>query len=336
VAEELDRHADHDPSRVAALVDRSAETRDPVARAWIASCPACADLYADLLVLTVSMDALPRPTRPRDYTITASQAARLSDEVERHAGHDPLLVAGLLDRMADSADRSAAERLIATCAACAEMHSDLLAISSGIQAMGAPARTREFTLTVGDAARLRPSGLRRYLAGLGTSRDRVTRPLAIGFTTLGLVGVLVAGAPAMLPVGSATSGTTHDAAGAPAEGVGAARVPAGGASSMTTSEGSSIPPAFIIAPESADAVKASPPTAQSENQDLAPDVAGGNGESRDTAGELPQPEPNGSTAEPAETGSATSTRAMLLSATFLAVGIGLFAARWGARRLRHG
>ncbi|MGK2849830.1 MAG: hypothetical protein ACSLFN_02815, partial [Candidatus Limnocylindrales bacterium] len=41
--------------------------------------------------------------------------------------------------------------------------------------------------------------LTRWLRRIGSSRDTLTRPLAIGFTTLGLAGLLVATVPGALP-----------------------------------------------------------------------------------------------------------------------------------------
>jgi hypothetical protein len=68
-----------------------------------------------------------------------------------------------------------------------------------------PARTRDFTLTTSDAARLRGSRWRRLIAAIGSSRDVFSRPLAIGLTTLGVAGLLVASVPMPFGAGGATA-----------------------------------------------------------------------------------------------------------------------------------
>ena len=57
-----------------------------------------------------------------------------------------------------------------------------------------------------DAGRAFERGLRRLLRSIGSARDTVTRPLAIGLTTFGLVGVLVGTVPGALTLGDAASG----------------------------------------------------------------------------------------------------------------------------------
>ena len=78
----------------------------------------------------------------------------MADEAGPHAGHDPLLVACLLDADAAPAERADAEALIAACAECAALHADLLALSSATRAIPVPPRPRDFRLTTADAARL--------------------------------------------------------------------------------------------------------------------------------------------------------------------------------------
>ena len=124
-----------------------------------------------------------------------------------HGGHDRLLIAATVGRGALAvAPPSLARALLAACTECARLHADLLALALALPIATTPARPRDFTLTAADAERLRPRGLRRWLALIGTSRDTITRPLAIGFTTLGLAGLLVATVPGALP-GSGDSAT---------------------------------------------------------------------------------------------------------------------------------
>ena len=116
-----------------------------------------------------------------------------------HAAHDLALVAEAADRGGRLPGAQAA------CPDCLALHADLVLIAAALPDSAVPARPRDFTLTADDAARLRPAGWRRWFATLGTSRDAVSRPLAIGLTTLGLAGLLVATIPGALPGGSATS-----------------------------------------------------------------------------------------------------------------------------------
>ncbi len=122
-----------------------------------------------------------------------------------HAAHDLLLVA-------EAADRDG--RLPASLAACAEcqaLHTDLVALAAAVPTAALPARPRDYALTEADAARLRPAGWRRWLAAIGTSRDAVTRPLAVGLTTIGLAGLLVATVPGALSSGASTAGAAPSA-----------------------------------------------------------------------------------------------------------------------------
>ena len=85
---------------------------------------------------------------------------------------------------------------VGTCPACGALHGDLLAIRAALRHAWIPIRPRDLHLTAADAARLRPTSLWRRLVGaVGTSRDAVTRPLALTFTSLGFVGVLLTAVP---------------------------------------------------------------------------------------------------------------------------------------------
>lgn len=129
-----------------------------------------------------------------------------------HARHDPALIAALADRDAADALRPVeldlARAQLERCAHCAALHRDLVDLLAGLQLASTPSRPRDFRLTAADAARLQPRGLRGFLRTIGSARDGLTRPLAIGLTTLGLVGVLVGTVPGALPLsgGGATAG----------------------------------------------------------------------------------------------------------------------------------
>jgi hypothetical protein len=120
-----------------------------------------------------------------------------------HARHDHFAIA-------DSIGGGTLPATIGTCPACRALHIDLLTLHGAIRAAWAPRRTRDLRLTVVDAARLRRRLWRRMLEMIGTPRDVLTRPLALSFTSLGLVGLL-------LPAVPAGSSMSAGSAAAPAE-----------------------------------------------------------------------------------------------------------------------
>jgi hypothetical protein len=73
-----DRHDDHDTGLVAALAagDATGADRDQ-ATELVRTCPACAALREDLVLLAAATRALPAPRRTRDYRLSEAQAARL-------------------------------------------------------------------------------------------------------------------------------------------------------------------------------------------------------------------------------------------------------------------
>lgn len=230
-----------------------------------------------------------------------------------HAAHDPLAVA-------EAADRGG--RLpagLASCAECTALHADLVAIAAAVPTAALPPRPRDFTLTPADAARLRPGGWRRLLAAIGSSRDVVTRPLAIGFTTLGLAGLLVATVPGALPGGGAASAPVGEGAG------GSTQV------EMPASEPSAAPMMLSAAPESA-------PSAAVESTD-----DGGVFSGIDT--EEPAASPTGDVAARADASAAPEEMAdlrdaasntstlVIVAGACLVIGLGLFSLRWSVRRL---
>lgn len=179
------------------------------------------------------------------WTCSVAEGAR-----SRHQRHDGLLIAAALDDGAVTRP-SLANTLLATCLDCARLHADLLSLALALPAASTPARPRDFTLTQADAERLRPRGLRRWLGLIGTSRDTITRPLAIGFTTLGLAGLLVATVPGALPGSGAPSAEVAAGnAGAPRREIQSAASPSGAADHILSTPDSpaadeAVPPAFV-------------------------------------------------------------------------------------------
>ena len=109
-----------------------------------------------------------------------------------HAGHDPLRVAEAVDRGAQLAP------MLDFCARCVSLYVDLTALTAALPMSAVPVRPRSFTLTADDARRLLPPGWRGWWSAVGSARDTMTRPLAIGITTLGLAGLLMTAAPTLL------------------------------------------------------------------------------------------------------------------------------------------
>ena len=105
---------------------------------------------------------------------------------------------------------------------------DLVAIRTATVTLPTPPRVDDYQLTPDDAARLRPGGWRRLVAAIGSGRAAFTRPLAVGLTTLGLAGLLVATVPSVL-TGTTPLGPTAGAASAPQANEGAEDSSTGGA-----------------------------------------------------------------------------------------------------------
>lgn len=349
-------HAEHDPELIAVLLDQKAPDAERAnAQARTETCSDCRALLADLVSLAAATVALPTPTRPREFTLTPDVAARLrrdvageltpaADRLSRemihstsgHAAHDRILIASLVDRSIGDAERALAERQVDDCRACAQLHEELVALAMATRALPAPARTRDFTLSPDDAARLHGSAWRRLIAAIGSSRDVFSRPLAIGFTTLGLAGLLVATVP--MPFGGATGGAAQRLApvGAPV-GDNAAGSEAN-PEFMTQASGAPLDPAASGPAIAAAGPSAAPseateaaPAAPPEN----PDVLFDGAESSQLPGELDASrqlyfDDLGSD------GAFVASPMLIVAALLLLVGLGLFGLRWTARRLGDG
>jgi len=350
-------HVGHGPEQIAALLDRDLPGAERAAGiALVESCTECRVLLTELRALSSATVALPTPARPRDFTLTPEAAAGLSvthagepvaaaarltvemiHSTQNHEAHDRLLIASLVDRSISDTERARAEAQVTACAACAQLHEELVALAAATRALPVPPRMRDFTLTPADAARLRGSPWRRLIAAIGSTRDVFSRPLAIGFTTLGLAGLLVATVPmpfgtggatsaerALQPIGAAAedgaaeSGSGEEFA-APAS---AAPAPVASSPAMAATGPSTAPSAALEA-----APAASP-------EDLAPDVLFEGGESSPLPGE---PAANRNLAQlDLDTGGFAPSPMVVVAGLLLLVGLGLFGLRWAARRLGDG
>lgn len=155
-----------------------------------------------------------------------------------HADHD-------LEVLAAAADRSGRlDGFMAACAECLGMVTDLRALAAATPGSAIPRRPHDYRLTMERAVRLRRRGWRRLLEAVGTSRDAISRPLALSLTTLGLAGMLLASVPAGLPFAAADqrdlAAPVHTVDVLDSEGSGMAMQPTGG-------DGAAVPPAGPVA-----------------------------------------------------------------------------------------
>ena len=255
----------------------------------------------------------------------------------RHEAHDRLLIANLVDRSVDEAERSRAEELLAACHECERLYDDLVALSAATRAMAVPSRPRDFMLTDADAERLRVRGWRRLLGAIGSSRDAFSRPLAVGLTTLGLAGLMVATVPSFfLASGGATSGpelmSTEQAVGDAA---------AGGAPPEVISMAPEAPAASgQSGPAAAAAPSAAPGAFPQPTDDPFAERAGDDGQVFYGSETSPLPgEPDGrdmAAPNPTSEGPLTRTTTIALASALLVIGLLLFGLRWTARRLGDG
>jgi len=234
-----------------------------------------------------------------------------------HAAHDPTWMAALASREPDlsPAERTRAQAALESCGPCADLFADLVAVPAAIPSAETQARPRDFTLTPADAARLRPRGLRRLFKAIGSARDGVTFPLAMGLTTMGIAGLLLATIP------SAFSG-------------------AGGATSDTLSAVGEAAPMPAPASAAPAASAAAAPAAQATDLDrfsgapTSETAEGGEvftGDDGDPALEMRL---DAAATLEAIRDDATGRSALLVAAaTLLIAGLGLFLLRWSARRL---
>lgn len=227
-----------------------------------------------------------------------------SPSASPHASHDTMVVAALAARAPELSDPELerGRELIATCSGCADLLADLVSLQTALPTTSTPVRPRDLRLTADDAARLHRSGWRRVLGFFGSARDGVSRPLAVGLTTLGLAGLLVASLPSMFMAGGAASAPSPVDAG-----FGQAAAPA--AESYQTDGASA---AASGAPEEEVFSGGEPEQVEAER-----DIAGADDPAISVEGTGPP-------------------MLSVVAGLLLIAGLGLFVLRWSARRLLHG
>lgn len=257
-----------------------------------------------------------------------------SGEPADHAAHDHYLVAALADRTDDALDpdtAALAREQVATCSVCAALHADLVALAAAMPTSAVPPRPRDFSLTPADADRLRAGGWRRWFGFFGSPRDAFSRPLALGLTTLGIAGLLVANVPGAVPgLGAgATSGVAAPAVTAEAMPFGAAESAAPAAEPFATE----VPAALGAAP-SPDATE-DLFSGQGYDTSGGSDTSGG-GDTGGGASAAPIARDNAAIAEdgaPVRDDASGLSALVVVAGAMLIAGLGLFLLRWTGRRL---
>jgi len=258
---------------------------------------------------------------------------------DNHDRHDRFLVAALAAGDLEAQALTDAEELVASCSDCSELLADLRSIAAAAAALPLLPRSTDFRLSPETAERLGARGWRGFLVQLADSRFGFSRPLAVGLTTLGLVGVIAGsipgsmggasygGAPALPAVGNNDSAISsqRDAAGAavpPASPVPAARQPL--PSPLTVSLGSPAPTSLAPLPTSAaEADRSSAPPSSLFGGYVAassPPAKAAEGPSNDLL---------------SSSGTSGPPPLLLASLVLLLVGLGILGAQWAATRLTN-
>lgn len=252
-----------------------------------------------------------------------------------HTRHDPELIAALAAREPDlpAHDLVAVRELVETCPDCRDLLADLLALQVALPATGTPARPRDFTLTAADAQRLSGSGWRRVLGFFGSSRDAFSRPLAIGFTTFGVVALLVTALPSVPLGGTGGAAVLSTVGNAIPEGVGgeapsaaAAAAPSAAASAAAAEKGPSPAPGASDAHDR-QSVTAEPYGGTPDDGGVFTGSNEGTGDAQGTTEEA-----SGDSGLLSLGGDDGLSLGIVIAGLSLIIGFGLFALRWTSRR----
>lgn len=245
---------------------------------------------------------------------------------DRHAAEHALAIAALQAGDLSGAELARAEKLRASCPDCAALYADLGTLRSAVRAMPVAPRRRDFRLTEEDAARLQPTGWRRFVGWLAAPRSSV-RPLATGLATLGLAGLLLTTIPGLTLFGSANVATAPASEAA----TGSSRAEmAPGAATEEPKAGTLAAPTQIPPPSAVPAANA--PEGPAAEPSPGGGVTGpGQVDASTDQGATPD-ELSRDTPETAGGGTTAPDYAALASIVLLAAGLGLLAARWAARR----
>jgi hypothetical protein len=254
-----------------------------------------------------------------------------------HARHDRDLVAALAAREPQLADPEldAARELVQRCTECRDLLADLVALQAAAPQMATPPRPRDFTLTEADARRLRPRGWRAALGFIGSARDGISRPLAIGFTTIGMVALLVTALPS-IPLGGSGGQTILSTVGNAVPAAGAEVSQAAASSAPSAAPAPAAQPAASAASEYVASPAASQPTSATfdkMNSSAEPYGTAGQRESvfsGEDEGSTDQLTGDTNVLSVGEEGGLSL--GVVIAGICLIIGLGLFALRWTSRR----
>ena len=253
-----------------------------------------------------------------------------------HARHDLSIVAVLAARPTDldEKDSAAARAQVASCSTCADALADLLALQTTLPETATPPRPRDFRLTPADAQRLHRSGWRRFLGYFGSPRDGFSRPLAIGLTTLGLAGILLASIPSTFIGGSGAAAPANEAAPiqqaapAPAASVpGTDRTALGAA--LPSAAASALTEVAAAAPSASTVLGGAAPSTSTEAASASTDVQVFTGGNPDEVA----PYLTGGNDSALRDDTTGFSALLVVGGVLLIAGLGLFALRWSGRRL---
>jgi hypothetical protein len=263
-----------------------------------------------------------------------------------HDRHDRHLVAALAADDLEPIVRIEAETLVASCHDCADLLADLRLIALATSALPDVPRTRDFRITAADAARLGPSGWRAFLDALGGARASFSRPLAVGLTTIGLVGLLATTIPGAL------GGLGGSAASLPEGGQYGNPVPAFGSDSAAGASPAASPAPLAVSSAAASVAdigngaeaSGSPRASLPLGFQAAGSPSGGpggipapgtkDGIGRGAGGQTgPSDDVTARDTQISGAGAAGPSLALIASLVCLVAGLGLFLLRWGVDRL---
>src|SRR6185437_10228463 len=108
-----------------------------------------------------------------------------------HAQHDLELIAGHAAGDLSHPDQTRADALLGSCASCADLRRDLVAIAQATRTLPALPAPHDFQLSEAQAASLRRGGWIKSLLRRFAAPGSAVRPVAMAFTSLGLAGLLV-------------------------------------------------------------------------------------------------------------------------------------------------
>jgi hypothetical protein len=230
-----------------------------------------------------------------------------------HRTHDLVAIAAGAAGDLTGVEAAEVDRLVETCAACASLHADLAAIARATRTLPATATApRDFRLTAIQAGRLRRgTPWRRVVRSLLGSRG-IGRPLATAFTTLGLVGLLIASQPLDLRFAS-FGGSAADR-------------------NVTTQNGPTSGPTSVPGPNASAGDDSLQPVRNGNSEGV---YSGGSTGAPSTSGQ-PKSNDGAGSVSPSDDGGrlgATPPVLIVVSTGLLGLGLGLFALRRFGRRL---